>query len=121
MINRDLKHHISEKYRLTLFGLILSIAFWFVEALIDVIFWEGTSYYTQIIAPGGHEIWMRVAVIGLFVLLGFYGDKIVRARREAENAAKTAHAETQQIFETAADGLRVVDKEFNIISANKTL
>ncbi len=40
--------------------------------------------------------------------------------RQAEEAIKLAHAELDQIFNTSADGMRVVDKEFNVLRVNNT-
>lgn len=40
--------------------------------------------------------------------------------KESEDALKRARAELDQIFQTAADGMRVVDKNFNIIRVNDT-
>lgn len=41
-------------------------------------------------------------------------------RRQAEEETKLALAELEQIFDTAADGMRLVDKDFNILRANET-
>jgi PAS domain S-box-containing protein len=41
--------------------------------------------------------------------------------RQAEEAAEYAYAELDQIFETAADGMRVIDKDFNVVRVNETL
>jgi len=41
-------------------------------------------------------------------------------RKRAEEATKLAHAELDQIFQTAADGMRVIDKDFNVLRVNET-
>lgn len=60
--------------------------------------------------------------------LGLLGGVIAILRREhqgighrirAERELKMAHAELRQIFETTADGMRVVDKNFNVLRVNK--
>jgi len=45
---------------------------------------------------------------------------IVNSRWKAEKAAKLANTELTQIFETAADAMRVVDREFNVLRVNET-
>ncbi|MCG2723061.1 MAG: PAS domain S-box protein [Thermodesulfovibrionales bacterium] len=40
--------------------------------------------------------------------------------RLAEEAIKLAHAELDQIFNTAADGMRLIDKDFNVLRINNT-
>ncbi len=41
--------------------------------------------------------------------------------KKTERALKLAHAELQQLFDTAADGIVVIDKEFRIVRVNNTL
>ncbi|MEW6379523.1 MAG: MASE3 domain-containing protein [bacterium] len=43
-----------------------------------------------------------------------------RERQRAEESIRSAYAELDQIFNTAADGMRVVDKNFTVIRTNKT-
>ena len=42
-------------------------------------------------------------------------------RKRAEKATKNAYLELEQIFNTAADGMCVIDKNFKILRVNKTL
>lgn len=74
----------------------------------------------EIFNPGAHEIWMRLTVFTMFILFGTYAQKIIVALRKAEEVAQLANTELSQIFDTSADGMRVVDKEFNVLRANKT-
>jgi PAS domain S-box-containing protein len=41
-------------------------------------------------------------------------------RKRAEETIKLAYSELDQIFNTAADGMRVVDKDFNVLRINET-
>jgi PAS domain S-box-containing protein len=41
-------------------------------------------------------------------------------RRRSEETTKLAYAELNQIFETSADGMRVIDKDFNVLRVNQT-
>jgi len=41
-------------------------------------------------------------------------------RKRAVEATKLAHAELDQIFQTAADGMRVIHKDFNVLRVNET-
>ncbi|NOR05859.1 MAG: PAS domain-containing protein [Deltaproteobacteria bacterium] len=41
-------------------------------------------------------------------------------RRRAEEETRRALAELEQIFDTAADGMRLVDKDFNVLQVNET-
>jgi PAS domain S-box-containing protein len=104
--------------RLIFIGLGLSILFWFLEALVHVAIFNDSDLVEQIFAPPAHEIWMRLMVICMFAAFGFYAHRVVDARRRVEEAVRLAHAELAQIFETAADGMRVVDKDFRVLKAN---
>lgn len=44
----------------------------------------------------------------------------ITKRKQAEEALKLAYAELDQIFNTAADGMIVIDKEFNVLRVNGT-
>jgi PAS domain S-box-containing protein len=44
----------------------------------------------------------------------------ISERRRAEENTKLAHAELNQIFQTAADGMRIIDKDFNMLRINET-
>ena len=108
------------RYNLLLIGLGLSILFWFLESAVHVIIFRDVSLVRQLYSPEPHEAWMRLIVVFMFISFGIYSQWIVAARRRAEEAAKLASAELHQIFETAADGMRVIDKEFNVVRANET-
>jgi PAS domain S-box-containing protein len=44
----------------------------------------------------------------------------ITERKQAEEVTKRASMELNQIFNTAADGMRVIDNDFNILRANET-
>ena len=44
----------------------------------------------------------------------------ITERKHAEETAKLAYAELNQVFQTAADGMRLIDKDFNILRINET-
>ncbi len=45
-------------------------------------------------------------------------EKRIAERKLSEEAIRVAYAELNQIFETSADGMRVIDKDFNVIRVN---
>ncbi len=94
--------------------------FWILEAVLHVfIFHEGTVIQ-QIFAPRPHEIWMRLIVVAAFIAFAIYAQFIITQRKRAEEETKHAYAELNQIFNTAADGMSVVDKDFNVLRVNET-
>jgi len=105
---------------LILTGIGLSALFWVLESALHVHFFRDMGFVEQLYRPDPHEVWMRLIVMFMFVAFGFYAQWIVGKRRRAELAASRASAELRQIYETAADGMRVIDREFNVIRVNET-
>jgi PAS domain S-box-containing protein len=44
----------------------------------------------------------------------------ISERKQAEEETELAYAELNQIFNTAADGMRLIDKDFNVLRVNET-
>ena len=44
----------------------------------------------------------------------------ISERKQAEEETKLAYSELNQIFNTAADGMRLVDKHFTVLRVNET-
>ncbi|UCD14886.1 MAG: PAS domain S-box protein [Candidatus Omnitrophota bacterium] len=109
-----------KKYYLIFLGVGLAILSWIVEAAMHYFLFLETLVQA-VIFPGFHEGWMRGLIALLFIVFGVYTQFIVNQRRESEENLELAYAELNQIFDTAADGMRVVDKNFNVIKINETL
>lgn len=110
----------STDVRLILIGIGLGMLFWIFESAAHVFFFRDTGFLYQIFFPLPHEIWMRLAVVGMFIGFSIYSQMMFSARRQAEEATARANAELSQIFDTAADGMRVIDKDFKVLRANET-
>ena len=63
----------------------------------------------QLYGPELHEVWIRLTIVGMFIIFGMYSQRIVNGRRKAEDKTKHVNTELTQIFETAADAMRVID------------
>ena len=105
---------------LVFIGIGLGVVFWVLESALHVLVFEQVDFMQQLYGPEPHEVWMRLTIVGLFVAFGMYSQMIVNARRKAEEKTKLVNTELTQIFETAADAMRVVDKEFNVLRVNET-
>ncbi|MBW1784629.1 MAG: PAS domain S-box protein, partial [Deltaproteobacteria bacterium] len=103
-----------------LIGVGLGAVFWVLEAAVHVWVFHDMGFLEQIFRPESHEAWMRLTIAGMFLGFGIYSQWIVSARRRAEQEAVRANAELTQIFDTAADAMRVVDKDFNMVRVNET-
>ena len=64
-----------------------------------------------------------LTIVGFLILYVFLFRPMImhiNERREAEEAATRAYLELNQVFQTAADGMRLIDKDFNTLKANET-
>lgn len=98
----------------------LGLLYWIIESAAHVLVLGERTFFQQIVKPDAHELWMRLTVMAMLVAFAAFAAIIVSKQRRAEEAAKLAHAELDQIFQTAADGMRVIDKNFNTIRVNET-
>ena len=105
---------------LILIGIGLGVAFWIIESAMHVYVFHSFHFMEQIFSLGLHEAWMRLIIVGMFVSFGIYSQWLINSRRRAQEAVRAANAELTQIFETSADGMRVVDRDFNMLRANET-
>jgi len=115
---RTLFHRMFD--RLVLLGAILGAAFWVIESVMHVYVFHRLDFVESIFFPGLHETWMRLVIVGMFISFGGYAQSLVNARRKAQELLGVANAELTQIFETSADGMRVIDRDFNMLRANQT-
>lgn len=119
-MKRNNKNHSAITEQLAWIGVGFAALFWFIESAIHVFVFHEGGLVQQISNPPPHEIWMRLIVVAMFILFAVYAQLIIIQRRRAEKATRHAYAELNQIFDTAADGMRVVDREFNVLRTNET-
>lgn len=56
----------------------------------------------------------------MFIVIAFVVATLSEQIENADKATKLAYAELNQIFHTAADGMRVIDKDFKMLRMNQT-
>jgi len=106
--------------RLTLIGICLGGIFWVIESFMHVYVFHRISLAESVFSPEAHEAWMRLIIVGMFISFGIYAQLLMNARKQAQAALSVANTELTQIFETSADGMRVIDRTFNMLRANET-
>jgi two-component system, NarL family, sensor histidine kinase UhpB len=113
-------HIIS--HRLILIGVFLGMLSWIVESFMhsQIFYAQHLKFIYHVFFPDIHELWMRLIIVTLFISFGVYAQRIVKALRQAETAIKQVNMELTQIFDTSADGMRVIDKNFNTLRVNTT-
>lgn len=113
-------NNFSRKFRVLWGGVILASVYWIIESVFHVyVFNEGTLS-GQLFYPSKHELWMRSVIVSTILFFSFYAQRSVNLQRKSREATSLAHSELNQIFNTAADGMRIVDKDFNVLRINDT-
>jgi PAS domain S-box-containing protein len=69
--------------------------------------------------PPGVKLMDHVAAL-VFWDVFHLEEQRIGERKRSEEAIRVAHAELNQIFETSADGMRVVGRDFNVLRVNET-
>jgi PAS domain S-box-containing protein len=105
-----------------LIGILLAGLYWLLESFVhsQIFYQERPDFLHQVLLPDAHEIWMRLVIVILFISFASYAQWTVSKFKAAENAIRQANKKLTLIFETAADGMRVVDRDLNILEVNTT-
>lgn len=117
---RNLKEIVSEN-KAIIIASILGITYWFIEVCVHYCLLYDIPIAEAIFPTEIHEIWMRSAGLFLFIGFGIYVQFLIHKKERAEKKAEDAFKVLNQIFNTAADGMRIVDKDFNVLRTNNTL
>ncbi|WP_051309966.1 PAS domain-containing sensor histidine kinase [Desulfogranum japonicum] len=112
----------TESNKLISLGVLLSVLSWLVESFVhsQIFYEQKLNFVSHIFFPDAHELWMRVTIVFLFLSFALYAQYLVKALREAEKKVKEINTELTQIFNTSADGMRVIDPTFSIVRVNDT-
>ncbi len=111
----------QRRYNLLLTSVFFAAAFWIFESYRHYLDTHTLTFTAEIFYPENHELWMRSVIVFLFIIYGFVAQTLFNKFKNAEKATTQAYFELDQIFQTSADGMRVVDSDFNVLRVNKTL
>lgn len=101
-------------------GLTSAVVVWVFESLIHFLFLNDGKILDTIPNVDPQAYWMRLTVLLMYVTIGVYVGIMISRRKQAEESIEAALAELNQIFQTSADGMRIVDKDFNTLRINET-
>lgn len=102
-----------------LVGISLGLLFWLIDPCIDYFLLGRGSLPQDIFSPSSDEIWFRSFVSFIFIVFGFYVESISTQQRKAEKRLAQTVAMQKAAFESAADGLLVVDENRNVAEYNQ--
>jgi PAS domain S-box-containing protein len=106
-------------YTLIWVGVMIGVAFYFFDLLIDsTIFNKGTMGYL-LLHPTAHELWMRLTVLVLSTGFGIYAYTVLRREQATSIRANKAEKRLEVLFNSAAEFIFIIDPEGTILRANK--
>ena len=120
MYNIRLHPKLSFAQSLVWGGLAVCLFYWFLESWIHVVIFREGNLISSIFTPDPHELWKRFLVLSLMIAFSIYAQRSINMRRKTEEALALALGEMDQIFHTASVGMRIIDRNYNVLKINKT-
>jgi len=105
--------HLPDTSRIPFIGISIALIFWIVESIIHAYIFDKGNLISHIFSLDLHETWMRLLVSSILIIFGVYMQRVSKK-------IKLVNKELNQIFNTAAGGMRVIDKDFNVLRINET-
>jgi PAS domain S-box-containing protein len=100
--------------------IILASLWWKRKGLVVAIFLAAILIVSHIFIRLDMETTNDYLRALMFIVIAFVVATLSEQIAKANRATKIAHAELNQIFNTAADAMRVIDKDFNMLRINQT-
>jgi len=105
--------------RVLLNFIMLGIAAWILDSVVDTVFFYGGSLPGQMFAPNAENLWTRLFILGIFIGFGAYAGIIVSRLKAAEKKSEEARQFADAVFNSMHDAISVLDADnFKIIDVN---
>lgn len=98
-------------------GFTGACAFWIFEASMHAYF-AGGGVFHNLFHPDPHELWMRLVVSAMLVLLGVYGELAFAERRRFEEDLRRSRQRYRALSESAPDPIFIISRDFTIDYVN---
>ena len=96
----------------------LGVAFWIVDALLGHLFFiDGSFWDLLILDVHPHEIFFRLMLFFVLLIVGLYSHKSLRKHRRIENALRESENRFRKTVENINDGVTIVEKD-KVVYAN---
>ena len=112
--------HPEKSNRIIATGISVAIFFWVLESLIHAYILGGGPFTGRLFPSDVTETGLRLLIVAAIILFSFYAQATVAKLKKKEKEARFAHRQLEELFDAAADGMRMIDKDCNILRVNKT-
>ncbi len=106
----------NSRYYFIWIGLILVLAFWFLESFMDVAVFREISFRDRFFSPDGHELWKRFLVISLLLLFIIHIQRSSNLLRKGALVLQERDKERASILENNPAAIMLVDAETREVS-----
>ncbi|HYQ71735.1 MAG TPA: PAS domain-containing protein, partial [Gammaproteobacteria bacterium] len=90
-------------------GILLCVLFYLVDVLLDVYVFRQGELLDQLLRPSGHELWMRLAIVGLCMSFALYSYCHLRREIKSAERALTAERFLSSVVENIPDMIFIKD------------
>ena len=99
--------------------ILLGIAAWILDSVVDTVFFYGGSFPGHMFAPNAENLWTRIFIFSIFIGFGAYAGIIISRLQEAEKRSREAQQFADAVFNSMHDSISVLDAEqLTIMDAN---
>ena len=107
------------RYTLIWVGVLIGVAFYISDALIDSMVLNEGTLSEQLLHPTWQELWMRLIVLIFSTAFGIYAFTVVRREQATSVRAHKAEKRLEVLFNSAAEYIFLIDTEGTILRANQ--
>jgi PAS domain S-box-containing protein len=111
--------YLKSSKKILLFGFGFALIFWILESYLHTFVFNKGNFINRLFTSDLHEIWMRLFIVFILLIFSIYVQFIVNKLSHSQQETKLAYNKLNQIFNTVVDGMRVIDRDFNMLLMNE--
>lgn len=101
-----------KKIRLHWVGIGLGTIYWLIESFMDAFVFGTGGLIERIFTPDPNEAWMRILVVSVLVIFGFYAQSLIDRRNRAEDKIIKLNEDLER---------RVIERTTQLDASNRKL
>lgn len=95
--------------QMVLIGIALAVFYYIFDSILYIFLSYDVNFFRHLFGPDISEIWSRLTILCLFVILGSHAQFTINQRKAAEAALRESEEKYRTIIETTEDGYYEVD------------
>lgn len=112
---------MKTEYKVILLSIALGIFIWVADSLLDYFFfYKGTFVGLLLTDIPAHEMYIRLLILGCFILFGFICSRLISNQKKTENKLETSLIFQQQLLDTIPVPIFYKNEKYVYIGCNKS-